>query len=1145
MDCNGCRGTNLADAIFCEHCGDKLQRVCAACATVNTTSSKFCRNCGVRLDGGEQTLSTAAASAADVEGSRSGASAVPVPPHLVERFRLGHAVHLAQHVGERKFITTLFADIKGSMALLDGMDPEAARQLIDPALRLMMNAVYRYEGYVAQVLGDGIVALFGAPIAREDHARRALYAALTMQEQMKAEGARLLREQGLPGLQIRVGINTGEVVVRSIPTDEGRADYTPIGHSVGLAARIEGIAAPGSVVVSDSTHSLTEGYFSFRSLGVVPMKGVVNNAALYEVTGIGALHTRLEVSESHGLSRFVGRRSELERIRALFDLAAGGTGQIAAVMGDAGAGKSRLCHEFKRLVQGECLVLEWRSESYGKAFPYLPLIDMLKRYLTIVAGDDDRRKLEKVTGRVLALDRGLEDTIPFLLALLGVADPSGPIDHMDPLIRRRRTFDAIERVLLREARDRQLLIIMEDLHWLDSESQAFLTLLGRAVGGARMLLLVNYRPEYQPNWDRATSHAQLRLNALGPDDARALLIALLGDAAALGPLKQVIVERTQGNPFFIEEYVRTLFDRGIVKRGIDGVRLAGALSSIEMPPTVQGVLAARIDRLQPQDKAFLQLLAVLGMTSMLRLIESVAAMAPALIHEILDRLRAAEFVHELPTFPDVEYAFNHALTREVAYGELVADAKRSLHSRAALAIEALFADRVEEHCSELAHHYALSDNLPKAIDFLQRAAAQAMRRSAYVAAIEHVTLALALLRGVADDASRDACELPLQSMLGAARMTTRGYAVPEAAQAFERARTLCRDTTETTDLVRVLAGLGLLYINRGELDAARGVGKQLLDLAERNHEPKLVVSAHYILGLTLLRTGELVECRRHMAMVLQHYDDERDGALRYLMSADPRVAAHGFGALALWLAGEQDEALADAAEALRAAHAITPQHPFSLAFAMMSSAWMNQFCGHAPQALREAEAVIEFATDQAFPAWLAHALIVRGWAEGQLGDADAGLAHIEQGLAAYAATGARIWEPLFLLVKAQALRLAQQFAHGLDAIKQARGIAQEIGACWWDAELLRIEGELLLALDPAADEALRCFEQARAVAAAQGARSLELRACMSIARLAERDSNPVPAHLELARVCSGFAAGLNTPELSEARAVLSRAVGVG
>ncbi len=1144
MKCPQCQCENQADANFCQECGTRLELTCAACLAVNAPGSRFCRKCGVRLAGPTAAVSAPAPLGPEVStGAGPGLSGgiqrpdQHVPAHLAERYRLAREAQ-TQHGGERKIITALFADIKGSMAMLDGMDPDLARQVIDPALKLMMNAVFRYEGYVAQVLGDGIFAFFGAPIACEDHARRALYAALSMQEQMKAYGARLLQDHGLPAMQIRVGINTGEVVVRSISTDDQRADYVPVGHSTGLAARIEQLAAPGTVLVSESTHRLTQGYFEFRSLGQVPLKGVTANQELFEVTGIGPLRTRLEVSASHGLARFVGRQNELERMQALLKLAQAGQGQIIGVIGEAGVGKSRLCHEFKLLARDECLILECSSDSYGKAFPFLPLIDLLKNYLQIAPGDDDRRKLEKVTGRVLSLDRDLDDTIPFLLALLGVADATMPIDKMDPQIRRRRTFDTIQRLVLREAANRPVVMVMEDLHWLDAESQSFLTSFGRAVEGARILLLVNYRPEYVPVWDAGTSHNQLRLKAFGAEEAQSLLIALLGDDDRLAALKRLIVDKTQGNPFFMEEYVQTLFDQKILLRG-DKVTLTRALSGIDMPATVQGVLAARIDRLEPEHKAFLQLLAVLGNASPLRLVERVAEHAAAQLHAILDLLQISEFIYQRPSFPDVEYVFKHALTRETAYSELLADTRRRLHSRAAQAMELHFSDSLDDHCSELAHHYACSDNASKAVDYLLRAGAQAMQRSAYAAAIDHLQLALTLLPGLPDPDTRAARELALQSMLGSSWMATRGFAVPQVAVAYERARALCRDSTDSVALISVLAGLGLFYVNRGELRSARDIGEQLLALAERRQEVDLAVSGHELLGLTLLRTGDLVQSRSNFESAVRNYQDAQHDALRDSLGRDPAVSCIGFGALGLWLLGFPDQAAAGARQAMRSAHGAEPRHPFSLAYAMLSTVWVHQFRGEAAMAQMEAQASVQFAIEQGFPSWLSHGLVVRGWAEVEQGRTDIGLAHLEQGLQAYKETGALVWQPLFQLLHGLALARAGQVDAALATVVQARALAGEIGPYWWEAELWRVEGELRLAASAdGAAAARRCFDQALAAARRQNAKSLELRAAMSLVRLARQSGQPEQAIVELDTVYRWFTEGFDTTDLVEARELL-------
>src|SRR6266545_5867918 len=486
------------------------------------------------------------------------------PPHLAERIRAEQAVLEARGNvdGERKTITALFADLKGSTALIEGLDPEEARAIIDPALQLMMDAVHRYEGYVAQALGDGIFALFGAPIAHEDHPQRALYAAVRMQEEMRRY-ADTLREQGRAPLLMRVGINTGEVVVRSIRKEDLHTDYVPVGHSTNLAARMEQLAAPGSVLVTEQTHKLTAGYFEFKALGKTQVKGVEEPLNVYEVLGAGPLRTRLQVAARRGLTRFVGRHSEVDHMRGALDQAKVGHGQIVGVMGEPGVGKSRLFYEFVgathasplRLQHG-CLILEAFSVSHGKASPYLPLIELLKHYFEITVEDDERKRREKVNSKVLTLDRGLEDILPYLFALLSIEEPMSALPQMDPRIRRRRTFEALKRLFLRESLNQPLILSFEDLHWIDSETQGFLDTLSESIASARLLLLINYRPEYRHEWGTKTYYTQLRLAPLGKEEAEELLTALLGNDTELRGLKHLILEKTEGTPFFMEEIVQ-------------------------------------------------------------------------------------------------------------------------------------------------------------------------------------------------------------------------------------------------------------------------------------------------------------------------------------------------------------------------------------------------------------------------------------------------------------------------------------------------------------------------------------------------------------------------------------------------------------
>ncbi len=611
------------------------------------------------------------------------------PPHLAERIRAEQAVLEARGNvdGERKTITALFADLKGSTALIEGLDPEEARAIIDPALQLMMDAVHRYEGYVAQALGDGIFALFGAPIAHEDHPQRALYAALRMQKEMR-HYTDTLRAKGYPPLLMRVGVNTGEVVVRSIRKDDLHTDYVPVGHSTNLAARMEQLAAPGSILVTAYTHRLIDGYFAFKDLGKTQIKGVEEPLTVYEVLGAGSLRTRLQVSATRrGLTRFVGRQSEMERLQHALAQAKAGHGQIVGVMGEPGLGKSRLFYEFKLLSQSGCLTLEAYSVSYGKASPYLPLIELLKSYFQLQLQDDARTRRQKVIGKVLELDRSLEDTLPYLYALLGVEEPLSPLQQMDPQIRRQRTFAALKRLFLRESLNQPVILIFEDLHWIDSETQGVLDTFSEGVASAKILLLVNYRPEYRHEWGQKTYYTQLRLASFGKAEAEEFLDALLettvgahgqwnsqAEAAPLQTLKQLILERTEGTPFFMEEVVQELREQGVLHNvGVHG--RAPLPTELHIPTTVQGVLAARIDRLTPDEKDLLQQLAVIGREFPLSLLRHVIPQPEDELYRLLASLQRKEFLYEQPAFPEPDYIFKHALCSDAGSGLRVGPAR--------------------------------------------------------------------------------------------------------------------------------------------------------------------------------------------------------------------------------------------------------------------------------------------------------------------------------------------------------------------------------------------------------------------------------------------------------------------------------------
>src|ERR1700674_5443975 len=497
MRCTKCGTESATGRKFCAACGSPMSGLCPKCGAENAPSSAFCEDCGTALAGH-------AASAAASSPQASTAPNIRVTPEKSAGDPLD---------GERKTVTALFADIKGSMELMEDLDPEEARTIIDPALKLMMDAAHHYDGYVVQSTGEGIFALFGAPVAHEDHPQRALFAALRMQDEMNRYSAKL-REAGNPPLEVRVGINTGETVVRSIKTGDAHTEYTPIGHSTSLASRMQTMAPTGSIAVTETTEKLCAGYFAFRPLGPTKVKGVSEPVNVYEVTGLGPLRTRLQRSAGRGLTKFVGREREMEALRHAAAMARDGHGQIAAAMAEAGVGKSRLFLEFKATSQSSWMVLETFSVSHGKASAYLPVIDLLRNYFDITATDDERKRREKVAGRIAILDRSLEDTLPYLFSLLGIAESEDPLAQMDGQIKRRRTLEAIKRIVLRESLNQPLMVIFEDLHWIDGESQPLFNRLVEAIASAPVLLLVNYRPEYRHEWGGKTYYNQLRLDPL-------------------------------------------------------------------------------------------------------------------------------------------------------------------------------------------------------------------------------------------------------------------------------------------------------------------------------------------------------------------------------------------------------------------------------------------------------------------------------------------------------------------------------------------------------------------------------------------------------------------------------------------------------
>ena len=1121
MRCPRCQHENPPQAKFCLECGTALALKCSVCGTELPAGAKFCLECGQSL------------SAQTGIATRFTSPETYTPKHLAEKILTSkNALE-----GERKQMTVLFADMKGSMELLADRDPEEARKILDPILEHMMEAVHRYEGTVNQVMGDGIMALFGAPLAHEDHAVRACYAALRMQESVKKYAAGVQKTEGIP-IQIRIGANSGEVVVRSIGSDL-KMDYTAVGQSTHLAARMEQMAMPGSILMTADTLSLTEGFVQVKPLGPVNVKGLTEPVEVYEITGAGPVRSRLQAAAARGLTRFVGRTAEFETLCQALERAGGSRGQVVALVGEPGVGKSRLFWEFTHSRRtADWLILESSSVSYGKATPYLPLIDLLKAYFKITDRDDQREIREKVTGKLLTLDKALEPSLPVFLTLLDVAVEDEQWQNLDPSQRRQRTLDAVKRLLLRESQVQPLLVVIEDLHWIDSETQALMDSLIESLPTARLLLLVNYRPEYQHGWGSKTYYTQLRIDPLPPESAEELLQALLGSDSSLGPLKQLLISRTEGNPFFLEESIRTLVETKFLVGDRGSYRLEKTLESTQVPATVQAVLAARIDRLPPDEKRLLQSAAVIGKDVRLVLLQAIADQSEEEINRGLIRLQAAEFLYETSLFPEIEYTFKHALTHEVAYGSLLQERRRGLHVRIVEAIERLYPDRVSEHVELLAHHASRGELWIKAVDYLHQAGKKAAVRSATQETIAYFEQALEFIKHLPEDKQTIEKAINIRVDLGPALIATSGFSAPEVEENYTRARALCERLGETLQLFPVLWGLARVHDSRGELKKGRVLAEQLLDLAQRAQETSLLLEAHHELWANMSMLGELISARTHLDQGLVLYDSEKHRHHAFLYGGhDPGVCCLYHTAHVLWLLGYPEQALRKSQDSLALARELS--HASTTGAALSFAAWFHQSRGERQAVRAHVEENMALATEQGFSPRQAQAVFLRGWLLVEEGDSEAGITEMSKILLSQQARGVSgRWMAHCGALLAEVLRKSGRISEALNIATEALTRTQQSGL-YYEAELHRIKGQLLLAQAPrATDAAENSFSQAIKVASRQSAKSLELRAAMSLSRLWYDQGKRAEARQLLGDIYGWFTEGFDTADLKAAKALL-------
>jgi class 3 adenylate cyclase/tetratricopeptide (TPR) repeat protein len=1155
MRCPRCESDNPDGTKFCIECGMSLRPRCPRCGADTLPRARFCGECGTALTG-----------------------QLPAPPSAYPRPPLSDIPrHVAENIlisrrvveGERKQVTVLFADLKGSMELLADRDPEEARQLLDPVLERMMEAVHHYEGTVNQVLGDGIMALFGAPIAHEDHVMRACYAALRMQDTVTRYSAELQRTQGV-SMHIRVGLNAGEVVVRGIDSSL-HMDYTAVGQTTHLAARMEQMAMPGSILITAEVLRLAEGYIQVQPLGLLHVKGLSEPTEVYRVIGAGPARTRLQAAAARGLTPFVGREPELAILRQVLARVEAGQGQVVGLVGEPGVGRSRLIYEFAQ-AHRTCgwLRLEGCAVSYGRATPYLPVIELLKAYFQLEERDDLGQIRDKLTAKLLGLDAALGPMLPALLALLDVPVEDPQWQALEPQERRRRTLDAVKRLLLRASRLQPLLLVFEDLHWVDTETEVLLDALVESLPAARLLLLLSYRPEYRHSWGGKTYYTQLRLDPLSPDSAAALLQALFGDNPSLEPLTRRLIRRTEGNPLFLEESVRTLIEMRVLvgERGAyrlaqvrrraslqEGPELVGeqaayhlrrATESIQVPATVRAVLAARIDRLPEEEKDLLQTAAVIGVEVPFALLQAIAGRPTEELRRPLQYLQAAEFLYEAEMFPEPIYTFKHALTHEVAYGSLLQVRRRALHARIVAAIEQLYADHLADQTERLAHHAFQGEAWEKAVSYFRQAAVKATSRAAAreaVACLEQALVALGHLPECRETLEQ-AIDLRLDLRTALRPLGEHDRVLASLCEAEALAAAL----GDQRQLGRVSAYLSRHFSTMGDQERALVSGHRALALAEATGDAALRIMATLTLGVVYHALGDY---RRAIDLLRPNLASLKDAQVRgHFGMAGP--LSHSPGLLTssqTWLAfclaevGAFAEGITIGEEGVRAAEAVDQPSSLAVAYAGVGRPYLSK--GNFRHAIPVFERGVTLCRDGNIWDWFPTLAGSLGYAYALSGRITEGLSLLEAAVKQTVSGRTMARYVRYAAWLGEAYLLTDRLEDAIQVAQRALELSGEHKRRGDQAWALRLLGEIAVYRDPpAVEQAETHYRQALTLADELGMRPLQAHCHLGLGKLYIKMGRRDDARAELRSAIALYRAMEMTLWLPRAEATLAQVAGV-
>jgi class 3 adenylate cyclase/predicted ATPase len=1056
ITCPACGRANAADAAFCGGCGTAISaRVCAHCGRVAGAGDRFCPGCGAELE--------------------------LIEPQVASP-------------GERRHLTVLFADLADSTRLAGELDPEDMRDLIREYQARCSDAIEQHSGYTARFVGDGVLAYFGYPEAHEDDARLAALAGLRIVAASEDLRTRLDRDD----IAVRVGIHTGEVVVATMGAGPRGQANDVVGETPNVAARLQALAGPDEIVVSGDTQELIEGWFELEGLGPQQLKGVVRPIAAYRVTASTAAATRLDARVDR-LTPLVGRERERDELLEAWHECAGG-GRVVLLSGQPGIGKSRLAHElYEHVVAAGHRAVRLRCSPYHRNSALYPLLRPLERAVPPDGTRAERRaRLDAELERCGLARAGIAALLAELLAIPSHEAPSA--GEESPQRRKRRTLDALQAWLVAQGEGRPLLVVVEDVHWIDPST---LELLGRFFAAEPLegvLLLVTHRDEFVPPWPHRSFVRRLALDHLHAAEVHAVVDRLTGGRPLPEAVEVQIALRADGVPLYVEELTRTVLESGAVQEHGGRLVAAGTLPERLVPSTLRESLMARLDRLGDA-REVAQVLAVQGRDVGADFLAAISQMDRDRLEDGLDQLLSADLLRRREAGGEPTYAYKHSLIRDVAYESLLRSTRRRLHERTAAELASGWYGVRDTRPEVIGQHLVAAGLGDQAIPYLRQAGALASRRSATTEAIVHLSTALELLRERPAGSERDHEELSLLLALGAPLTAAKGYSAPEVADVYQRAAELCAPMGgETPNLFRALYGTWRVRLLRAEYAEALQLGRRLEDLAAHSAQPTHMAAAHRALGSTLFYTGEDVHAAsRHLERVIasEALRAERTTFIDELLDVlDPWIACHAYQAWALWLQGQSDAARRMSDRAMDLAGELG--HPFTRALTLSFDAWLCQFEGDVDATERRAADALALASEQGFGFWIGWAEIMQGWAQAAGGRHADGVARMREGLAHWRAVGSELGQPYFLTLLASALADAGDLPAARDALAAGEEVAARNGEGWWDPELHRLRGELLLLDGGPATEAESHFRTAVSVARERGAEALARRAERSL-----------------------------------------------